>query len=129
MLSLNEKVTRPVKPEWMTIKSIQRLDMRQMARFFAIAKTAGLALASRAAILHDGKMVRIQALSSDDWKAWRALRIRALENSPEAFSAKHSDWQGTQDTEARWRSRLTSVPFNLLATLDDEPAGMCSATH
>jgi ribosomal protein S18 acetylase RimI-like enzyme len=39
-----------------------------------------------------------------------------------------AEWQGAGDTEMRWRQRLMDVPFNLIAYLDDAPAGIASGT-
>lgn len=67
-------------------------------------------------------------LNPDDWQLWRNLRLQALEEAPYAFSSRLADWQGEGDTEVRWRARLSAVPFNIIADLNDAPAGMVSAT-
>ncbi|WIX75020.1 GNAT family N-acetyltransferase [Amycolatopsis carbonis] len=73
-------------------------------------------------------MAEIRELTADDWRAWRALRHIALSESPNAFGARLTDWQGEGDTEARWRGRLTDLPFNVLASVDGRDAGMASGT-
>jgi len=74
-------------------------------------------------------MVHLRAITEESWQDWRALRLRALEESPESFGSTLAGWQGTGDTEARWRERLASMPLNLLAELDGhpDPVGMVSA--
>jgi ribosomal protein S18 acetylase RimI-like enzyme len=68
-------------------------------------------------------------LTSEDWPVWRKLRLQALAEAPYAFGSKLADWQGANDLEARWRQRLTSVPFNLAAVLNNDRVGMISATE
>ena len=70
----------------------------------------------------------VGTLSADDWRAWRELRLQALEEAPYAFGTTLSEWQGEGDTELRWRDRLNSVPFNAIARIDGTPAGIVSAT-
>ncbi len=71
-------------------------------------------------------MIEIRPLRSDDWAEWRAVRLEALGDSPEAFTSKLADWEGPGDTEPRWRSRLETVEYNVLATLDGQSAGQVS---
>jgi ribosomal protein S18 acetylase RimI-like enzyme len=73
-------------------------------------------------------MVHLQTVSADEWTLWRELSLSALEEVPHAFSSTLADWQGDGDYEARWRDRLAAVPFNVVAELDERPAGMVSAT-
>ena len=74
------------------------------------------------------RMVSVRSISDDEWTRWRAMRLSALAEAPEAFSLTLEQWSGPQDTERRWRERLVTVPFNLLAFLDGQPVGMASAT-
>lgn len=60
---------------------------------------------------------------------WRSLRLQALADAPQAFGSTLQEWQGTGDTETRWRNRLTFVPFNLLARFHGEFVGMVGATE
>lgn len=71
-------------------------------------------------------MITIHRLCPDDWQRWRTLRLEALHEAPHAFSSTLKEWQGAGDLEARWRSRLSAVPFNVLASLDDVDVGMSS---
>ncbi len=71
--------------------------------------------------------VEILVLEEDDWSTWRAVRLRALAEAPWAFGSKLEDWQGDGDTEARWRSRLSEVPFNAVAFIGGEAVGQVGA--
>jgi ribosomal protein S18 acetylase RimI-like enzyme len=71
-------------------------------------------------------MPEVRAVGPDDWAAWRALRLIALEESPEAFSSRLADWQGEGDREERWRERLASVPFNVMSFDGDRVMAMAS---
>lgn len=73
-------------------------------------------------------MIRIRPIDADDWRAFRELRLQALREAPHAYSSTLADWQGDRDTEQRWRGRLTGVPFNVIAYLDDAPAEIVSGT-
>jgi RimJ/RimL family protein N-acetyltransferase len=77
----------------------------------------------------DGAVITVRSLGPDQWETWRDLRLAALSDSPDAFSADPAHWQGDNDTEPRWRKRLSSVPYNAVAELTgDGPVGMVSAT-
>jgi ribosomal protein S18 acetylase RimI-like enzyme len=74
-----------------------------------------------------GPVVTIEAIGPDGWSRWRSLRLAALADAPEAFSARLADWQGVRDTEARWRARLALLrSVNLLATTPGADVGMAS---
>jgi GNAT superfamily N-acetyltransferase len=62
--------------------------------------------------------MHLRQLTPDDWADWRALRLLALEESPNAFGSTLASWQGEGDTEARWRARLSDVPYNVVAVDD-----------
>jgi ribosomal protein S18 acetylase RimI-like enzyme len=51
-----------------------------------------------------------------------------LREAPYAFASTLEDWEGERDLEERWRARLTEVPFNVIARLNDVPVGMASGT-
>jgi hypothetical protein len=72
-------------------------------------------------------VIEMRAVSPDDWEIWRMLRLAALAEAPYAFGSLLADWQGRNDREDRWRSRL-SIPgsFNVVAEIDDQPVGMAS---
>ncbi|MCC3652557.1 GNAT family N-acetyltransferase [Streptomyces sp. S07_1.15] len=72
-------------------------------------------------------MIELRVLTADDWSAWRALRLAALAQDPDAFGATLADWRGEGDREERWRARLSIAGSrNVLAVLDGKPAGMVS---
>jgi ribosomal protein S18 acetylase RimI-like enzyme len=73
-------------------------------------------------------MIRIREMRAHDWRAFRELRLQALREAPYAYSSTLAQWQGDGDTEERWRGRLTDVPFNVIAHLDDAAAGIVSGT-
>lgn len=76
-------------------------------------------------VMTQSALITLQVVSPDDWRAWRDLRLRALEEAPHAFNSKLSGWRGA--TEQRWRERLCLAgSHNLLAALDDVPSGMAS---
>ena len=72
--------------------------------------------------------IDVRAVGADDWPLWRLLRLEALGEAPYAFSSTLAQWQNEGDTETRWRARLTSVPFNVVAYLGVKAAGMASGT-
>lgn len=71
--------------------------------------------------------VKIRVLGVEDWADWRAMRLRALAEAPDAFGSTLAGWTGANDLEERWRQRLAEVEFNVLADLEDSPVGMVSA--
>jgi len=72
-------------------------------------------------------MLEVHELGPGDWPAWRSIRLAALTESPAAFTTALADWEGAGDTEHRWRARLESVPFNVVARRDSRDVGMVSA--
>jgi ribosomal protein S18 acetylase RimI-like enzyme len=73
-------------------------------------------------------VITIRQVDGEQWTEWRVLRRAALAEAPEAFGSTLEDWSGDGDTEDRWRRRLSGVPLNLVAELEDRAAGMVSAT-
>lgn len=57
------------------------------------------------------------------------MRLAALSEAAYAFGSTLADWQGSNDTEERWRQRLTNVPLNVVAYFNGAPAGMVGATN
>jgi GNAT superfamily N-acetyltransferase len=69
------------------------------------------------------RVIDVQAIGPDDWKAWRELRLAALAEAPYAFGSQHADWVNA--TEDRWRERLSSPgAYQVIASIDGTPAGM-----
>lgn len=75
-----------------------------------------------------GSMAELRVLTPDDWELWREVRLAALADAPEAFGATYEYWAGEGDVEARWRSRLRDVPFNVVSMDGDRPTGQVSGT-
>jgi GNAT superfamily N-acetyltransferase len=76
-------------------------------------------------MVHEGPVLRV--LTPDDWRVWRALRLRALGTDPGAFGSRLADWQGEGDREERWRGRLAHPgSLNLVAELGGVGVGMAS---
>ena len=72
-------------------------------------------------------VIDVWELQPDDWRVWRELRLHALAESPTAFGSTLAAWSGAGDVEARWRARLSDVPFNAVIRLDGVSAGMVGA--
>ncbi len=70
--------------------------------------------------------VRLQIVGASDWRLFREVRLQALHDAPYAFSSTLASWQGDGDREDRWRARLQSVPFNVVAHFEGRAAGMAS---
>ncbi|MGH3660365.1 MAG: GNAT family N-acetyltransferase [Micromonosporaceae bacterium] len=70
--------------------------------------------------------VSVRRLSPDDWKAWRDLRLAALNESPEVFQGDQH--QAGEHDEAVWRERLDpDAGLWALASVDAEPVGQVGA--
>ena len=68
-------------------------------------------------------MIDVQAIGPDDWKAWRDLRLAALQESAFAFGSQYADWADAP--EERWRERLAAPgAYQVIASIDGTPAGM-----
>lgn len=67
--------------------------------------------------------VRTEEVGSDDWSAWRDIRLRSLSRDPDAFGSTYE--REAEFVEATWRSRIdgTSGP-GILAYADEVPVGM-----
>jgi ribosomal protein S18 acetylase RimI-like enzyme len=76
----------------------------------------------------DDDPVELLRLTVEDWTVWRDVRLRALSDAPYAFSSTLAEWQGDGDVESRWRDRLESVPFNVVAVMAGQFAGQASGT-
>lgn len=68
--------------------------------------------------------IRLRVCGEDDWVAWRAVRLAALAEAPYAFGSTVAGWSDAN--EERWRERLRSVPYNLVAAIDGVDVGMAS---
>lgn len=71
-------------------------------------------------------MVELCEVGADDWQRWRAVRLAALADAPEAFGSTLAEWSGEGDSEARWRRRLEDVALNVVGLDDGDPVGQVS---
>ena len=68
----------------------------------------------------------VRAVGPDDWSAWRALRLQALQDAPIAYCERYDD--AVALPEAAWRGRLGAAGVHLLAGPAQAPLGM-AAVH
>ena len=78
----------------------------------------------------DGDWVQIVGLAPDEWPAYRALRLRALTEEPQAFGESYANAAALP--EARWRRRLEEAQEGarrvlLFARRADRLVGMMAA--
>jgi ribosomal protein S18 acetylase RimI-like enzyme len=60
---------------------------------------------------------------AEDWPLWRAARLAALADSPDAFPMAAAEW--AEGGEGRWRERLLDVSaLKVVAVVDDAPVGL-----
>ncbi|MFJ3384893.1 MULTISPECIES: GNAT family N-acetyltransferase [unclassified Curtobacterium] len=71
--------------------------------------------------------IELRALTADDWRVWRPVRLAALADAPDAFGSRLRDW--VDAPEEQWRTRL-AIPgaLDLLAFDGDRAVGMASGT-
>ncbi|QBE66456.1 GNAT family N-acetyltransferase [Pseudoduganella lutea] len=74
----------------------------------------------------------IRPLAAAEWPTWRALRLRALGDAPEAFAVTLADAQARADET--WQALLAETVASarhlpLLAEVGDEPAGLAWAQY
>lgn len=65
-------------------------------------------------------MIEIRPATADDWIAYRAVRLRALADAPDAFASTLEREEAFDD--ARWMGRLASA-HTLIAWSGDAPVG------
>ena len=63
----------------------------------------------------------------DEWEAFRDVRLASLADAPGAFGASYADW--VDAPEQRWRSRLTDVPFTIVALSGGRGVGVVSGAQ
>jgi GNAT superfamily N-acetyltransferase len=62
----------------------------------------------------------VRVLRADEWEVWRAIRLRSLADSPDAFGSTLEREQAFAQTD--WRDRLRSM--TVVAFVDGTPAAM-----
>jgi ribosomal protein S18 acetylase RimI-like enzyme len=77
-------------------------------------------------VSHDMANVCIRVFQPHEWRIYRDLRLRALQDAPDAFGATLADERAYADDF--WSSRLhaacAATDLPLVAELDDRPAGL-----
>ncbi len=73
-------------------------------------------------------MITVNSITEDSWQLWRALRLAALSESPQAFRSTLAEWSGVNDQESRWRNRLKNSALSVLAFDGHLPVGMAACT-
>ncbi len=66
--------------------------------------------------------IAVRAYGSEDWRAYRSIRLAALEDAPHAFSSTLAREQAF--AEADWRRRLDGGNLTLVAHLAGLPVGL-----
>jgi ribosomal protein S18 acetylase RimI-like enzyme len=79
------------------------------------------------AACHDPSVLALQELTQDDWALWRALRIEATTDEPDAFGSTLAAVVAT--TEAQWRARFGARSLHLIARRGDAAVGMAAVNH
>ena len=65
--------------------------------------------------------IELRAVSADDWRAWRSVRLAALTDAPGAFGSRLREWaDAPQD---RWRDRLSIPGATDLLAVDVDATG------
>ena len=67
--------------------------------------------------------ITVRSLGLDEWDQYRSMRLKALEESPEAFVATHAEEEA--EPESFWRARMERS-VRLLAEREGEPLGIAS---
>ncbi|NMM25367.1 MAG: GNAT family N-acetyltransferase [Phycicoccus sp.] len=68
----------------------------------------------------ESQVVAVSRLDADGWRAYRAIRLAMLHESPSAFGSTHEE--AASFDEALWKQRLTDNVV-LLARVGRKPAG------
>jgi GNAT superfamily N-acetyltransferase len=69
--------------------------------------------------------LEVRAVTGDDWPLLRDVRLRALADTPDAFSSTHA--QAAALDEAAWRQRAGNGGLTLFAIDDGTPVAMGGA--
>ncbi len=77
-----------------------------------------------------GHTVTVRRFTPDEWGLYRDLRLRALQDAPDAFGSTYA--HECQRADADWRTRLadgaaSSRELPLVAEVDGEPCGLAWA--
>ena len=72
--------------------------------------------------VHPDKSVEIRFVGGDEWQTWRDIRLRALQDAPNAFGSTYE--RELVFTESDFRNRLDGSDPSVIAFVGDEPVGM-----
>ena len=64
----------------------------------------------------------VRELGSEDWRAWRELRLEGLADTPIGFGELHADALALPDEE--WQARWARPGFRVIAYDGSDPLGM-----
>jgi len=70
------------------------------------------------------EQVRVNRITTEDWRAWREIRMRSVRESPEAFAAQVRTITPEQDREPRWRERIAHAVGCWIAFDGERSVGM-----
>lgn len=70
-------------------------------------------------------MLAIREARADEWRAWRALRLRALADSPDAFGEVLAEVRDKPDADWQRFTAPRRDAVRLFALQGDQPVGMC----
>jgi GNAT superfamily N-acetyltransferase len=76
--------------------------------------------------LEAGVTMKVREVGPDDWVIWRLLRHRTLIEDREAFAESVQLWTGDDDSEERWRARMSGPVRNFVAEHGAAPVGTIS---
>lgn len=71
--------------------------------------------------------IELVTIGPEDWREFRTIRLASLSDAPGAFGSLHADW--VDAAEHRWRTRLTDVPFTVVARSAEGPVGVVSGVE
>ena len=71
--------------------------------------------------------IGIREIKGDEWRLWRSLRLRAVEESPDAFRGTLAE--ESAEADERWRELIAKTARHpdallLVAEVDSDPVGM-----
>jgi len=71
--------------------------------------------------------ITIRRINGDEWRLWRSLRLRAVEESPDAFRSPLA--QESAEADESWRELIANAAADprgllLVAEVDSDPVGM-----
>ncbi len=80
--------------------------------------------ADRTVPVGGGGAAEVRRITEHDWSDWRAIRLRALAEAPEAFGSRLDE---VDDREPTWRARIEAAEACFLASAGDAVVGMVAA--